>query len=202
MKFFKICTFLWILLFFTGCDFSSMGTNGVGSLNLPFFMTTEPLQVKKLSIPIGTRLTYNEHLSKKGKQNEMMSEDELIDIDLPIGQTIDWGGIPVRGIDNSLRSAFRGLEKFKGLHGIIVFGDVNQIKDDERTNLHSKLWQYCDNGILGIAVKNIDDWSFNTKNFSDVETCSKKYQRFFKEDASQQKFLDEIFTELIKSGSK
>ena len=42
-----------------------------------------------------------------------------------------------------------------------------------------------------------DDWSFNKQNITDVESCGVNNQRYFKEDKSQQQFLDSLMKELL-----
>jgi hypothetical protein len=191
MKFFKFSFFLLGLFFLTGCIGNMNPTGGNSAPNYPYFITTKPWMVKKILVPKGTTLIYEEHFFKEGKQDRMMSEEKLKTIDLPSGETIDWGGVPVTSITKFFNSEMCGFR---------VYANFNQLSNDKRTKF-SELWQSCSND-LGITVKDIDDWSFNTKNISDVESCSVLYQRYFKEDASQQNFLDDIHTELMKIDSK
>ena len=84
--------------------------------------------------------------------------------------------------------------------GFSVYADFKQLSNDKKTKF-SELWQNC-NEDLGIKVKNIDDWSFNKNNILDIESCGVNYQRYFKENAKQQKFLDNMYSELMKINSK
>jgi len=61
------------------------------------------------------------------------------------------------------------------------------------------MWQSC-GGELDVLVKNTDDWTFETKNISDISDCSVTYQRFFKDDMQQQNFLDKLLKEIKKNG--
>ncbi len=185
MKFFKLYSFLLGLVSFTGCVGNMSFTGGNSAPNYPFFITTEPLVIKKIAVPIGTKLIYEEQLFKKGEQDHRMSEEKLTTIELTNGKTIDWGGVPVTSI-----TKFFNTE----MHGFTVTANFAKLKEGKKTKF-SKLWQSCDQD-LGITVGNTDDWSFNTKNILDVESCSVIYQRYFKDDANQQSFLDSIFTEL------
>lgn len=191
MKFFKPFSFLLGFFSLTGCVGSMNPTGGNSAPNYPYFITTEPLTVKKILVPKGTKLTYEEQTFKEGKQDKMMSEGKLTAIDLPAGETMDWGGVPVTSIAKFFNSEMRGFT---------VYADFNVLGKDKRTKF-SELWQSCSNDI-GITVRNIDDWSFNTKNIADVESCSVLYQRYFKDNSSQQAFLDHIYAELMKIGSK
>lgn len=191
MTFFKLSSFLLALFSLTGCVGSMNPTGGNSAPNYPYFITTEPLTVKKILVPKGTKLIYEEQFFKEGKQDKIMSERKLNTIAFPAGETIDWGGVPITSIAKFFNSEMRGFT---------VYADFGALGNDKRTKF-SELWQSCSDD-LGVAVRNIDDWSFNTKNISDVESCSVLYQRYFKENSSQQSFLDHIYAELIKVGSK
>ncbi|MCV9928685.1 hypothetical protein OIU83_13530 [Flavobacterium sp. LS1R49] len=191
MKFFKPYYSLFGLLFLTGCIGNMNPTGGNSTPNYPYFITTEPLVVKKILVPAGTKLSYEESFFKKGKQDKMLSEEKLITLELPINQTIDWGGVPVTSINKFFNSE---------MHGFTVYANFDKLSNDKKTKF-SDLWQSCSND-LGITVQNTDDWSFNTKNISDVESCSVLYQRYFKDNADQQNFLNNIYAELMKIGSK
>ncbi|MFG4002412.1 hypothetical protein ACHRV1_21415 [Flavobacterium aquidurense] len=191
MKFFKSSFSLLGLLFLTGCVGNMNPTGGNSTPNYPYFITVKPLVVKKIAVPTGTKLVYEEQFFKEGKQEKMLNEEKLITIELPKGQFIIWGGVPVTSIDKFFNSEMRGYT---------VYADFEKLTEDKKTKF-SELWQSCSNDI-GITVKNTEDWSFNTQNISDVESCSVLYQRYFKENESQQKFLNEIYSELLKVDSK
>ena len=164
-------------------------TGGNTAPNYPYFITTEPLVVKKILVPKETKLIYEEHAFKKGKQDKIMSEEKLNTIDLPVGETIDWGGVPIISIHKFFNSEMRGFT---------VSANFNQMRKDKKTKF-SELWNSCSSN-LGITVQTINDWSFNKKNISNIESCSVNYQRYFKDNAEQQKFLDSMLAELIKDG--
>jgi hypothetical protein len=164
---------------------------GNGRPNYPYFVTTQPMIIKKLHVPTGTILTYEKQRFKTGRQNNLMNENKLQSISLPNGYTLIWGGVPVSSIEKFFNSEMRGYSvnaQFKQLLPIQSSG-------------FSKLWQRCDERI-GIKIKDDHDWSFNLNNIVDVESCSVLYQRYFKENAEQQKFLDQLYTELKKVDSK
>jgi len=167
---------------------SGMGnpTGGRGP-NYPYFITTEPLIVKKISLPTGTKLVYEEQFFKEGQQDKIMSEKKLTTIELPKGRTINWGGVPVYMIIKFYNTEMSGFS---------VYADFSRLREDKKSRF-SKLWESC-GGELGVLVNNTNDWTFNTKNISDISDCSVNYQRYFKEDAMQQKFLDSLYNELGK----
>lgn len=191
MKFFKSSFSLLGLLLLAGCVGNMNPTGGNSTPNYPYYTTTKPFLVKKIIVPTGTRLVYDEQFFKEGKQPKMLNEDKLQSIELPAGETINWGGVPVTSITKFFNSEMRGFT---------VSADFNKLSNTKKTKF-SELWQSCSND-LGITVKSTEDWSFNIKNISDIESCSVLYQRYFKKNKSQQNFLNELYSELIKVGSK
>lgn len=168
-----------------------MSPNGNSSPDYPYYITTEPLIIKKIVVPKGTKLVYEESFFKKGEQSGIMNPEDLTTIELQDGAIINWGGVPVIRIDKFFNPEMRGFS---------VTADFNKLKNEKKTPF-SDLWQSCESD-LGVLVKDIDDWSFNTKNISDVNDCSVNYQRYFKEDKEQQVFLDNTYSELLKINSK
>ncbi|WP_233789103.1 hypothetical protein [Sphingobacterium sp. HMA12] len=172
------------LIFLSALSGIGNPTGGRGP-DYPYFITTEPVTVKKIVVPKGTKLTYEEQFFKKGQQDKIMNEKKLTDIHLPEGKTIDWGGVPVYAITKFFNSEMTGYS---------VFAAFNQLSDEQRTKF-SELWQAC-GGELGVLVKDAGDWTFETKNITDITDCSVRYQRYFKEDDRQQKFLDSLYNAL------
>ncbi|MCH7305770.1 hypothetical protein MMP66_05540 [Acinetobacter dispersus] len=170
-----------------GCVGNMSPTGGNSRPNYPYYVTQQPMLVKKIHVPAGTTLVYKEQYFKQGKQTEIMSENKLTDIRLPIGQSIDWGGVPVTMISQFFNSAMRGYS---------VYADFKKLDAAKRTRF-SQLWQSCDDD-LGISIKDRRDWSFNKANIADVQSCSGLYQRYFKNDQEQQQFLDLLYRELMK----
>ena len=169
---------------------SNMGNpNGGRAPDYPFFITTGPVTVKKIMVPKGTKLTYEEQFFREGRQDKIMNEKKLTDIELPKGKPINWGGVPVYMITKFFNSEMKGYS---------VYADFSQLGDNKKTKL-SEMWQSC-GGQLGILVKNTDDWAFDTKNIVDISDCSVIYQRYFKEDLEQQRFLDNLLNEIKKNG--
>lgn len=169
---------------------SSMGNpNGNSAPDYPYFITTEPVTVKKIVLPKGTKLTYEEQFFREGQQDKILNEKKLTDIELPKGKTIDWGGVPVYMIRKFFNSEMKGYS---------LYADFAQLRDDKKTRF-SEMWQSCGDE-LGVLVKNTDDWTFETKNISDISDCSVTYQRFFKDDLQQQSFLDKLLKEIKKNG--
>ncbi|MCH7352023.1 hypothetical protein MMP61_03105 [Acinetobacter sp. NIPH 1958] len=170
-----------------GCVGNMNPTGGNSRPNYPYYVTQQPMLVKKIYVPAGTILTYEEQLFKNGKQSQIMPESKLTDILLPKDETINWGGVPVTMISQFFNSSMRGYS---------VYADFKKLDADKRTRF-SQLWQSCDDD-LGISIKDRKDWSFNKANIADVQSCSGLYQRYFKNDKEQQQFLDSMYSELMK----
>lgn len=189
MKFLKHSFIFKGLLLLSGC-LGNWNPNYTPKKNYPYFITKESMIVKKVVVPKGTKLVYEEHFFKKGNQDKMMIEEKLTSIELPIGETIDWGGVPIISIRKFYNQEMRGFT---------VYPNFNKVNNHKK-NKFLQLWKsYKCN--LGITIKNINDWSFNKGNISDVESCGVIYQRYFKEDANQQLVLDELYDELLKVGN-
>lgn len=187
MKICKLIIMLFLAIFFTSCIGNMNPTGGNSVPNYPYFITTTPMVVKKIAIPVGTKLVYEEQFFKTGEQDKMLSESKLTDIKFPEGFTMVWGGVPVTSIERFFNTE---------MHGFSVYGDFEKLSDAEKTKF-SELWRSCSDD-LGVLVLNLDDWSFNKNNISDISSCSVNYQRYFKENAEQQQFLNLLFSEMMK----
>ena len=104
-------------LLLIGC-LSGAGSSGqhYGANSDPFFVTTQPLIVKNVSLPAGTKLTYwlpsgsyNHGKHKSGAQEKMLNDEFLNGFDLPAGQTMIWGGVPIVSIQNFFNDEKRGF---------------------------------------------------------------------------------------------
>ncbi len=183
-----------IVLIAVGCFYAYLYALGSAwTLNKPdkrpFFITTEPIVVKKIIIPKGTKVIYDKQFFwEKYEQKEPLNEEDIIEISIMNGSTIDWGGIPVNSMVKFYNSEMKGYS---------VNADFRKLEDYRKTEF-SNLWQSC-NSDLGITVKQENDWSFNKENISDVQSCGVIYQRYFVEDAKQQSFLDSLHTALMKT---
>ena len=156
----------------------------------PYFITTTPLTIKHIDVPTGTHLVYGDQKYKKGKQNQIMPEKNLTQIILPENANMTWGDVPITSIHQFFNSAMTGYT---------VNADFSKLNPSAQTRF-SKLWKSCDEG-LGITIKDRSDWSFNKNNIVDVQSCSVLYQRYFKNNQEQQKFLDDLYSELNKINS-
>lgn len=181
----KFCA-IFIILLMNGC-LPSLSLNGSPPPDYPYYITKKPTVVKKILVPAGTKLVYQQQFSKEGEQNEQLDESTLTDIKLQDSVTINWAGVPVTWISKFFNTEMRGFS---------VYADFSKLSDDRKSKF-SEMWQSC-NDDLGILVKDLDDWSFNPKNITDVSSCSVKYQRYFKDDKRQQQFLDTLYTKMVK----
>jgi hypothetical protein len=152
----------------------------------PFFVTTEPITVKNIRLPEGTKIIYEQkYFWRKHEQKKLLDEKAIVEISFKEGTTIDWGGVPITLMVKFYNSDMKGFS---------VYADFDKLKEKTR---FSNLWKSC-NDNLGITVDDANDWSFNKKNILTVESCGVNYQRYFREDKNQQRFLDDLQNELMK----
>lgn len=136
-------------------------------------------------LPKGTKIIYEKHYFwEKQEQKKPLDEKNIVQISFMEGTTIDWGGVPISSIVKFYNSE---------MNGFTVYADFN---NQHKKTRFSTLWQNCNDG-LGITIADADDWSFNTKNILDVESCGVIYQRYFEEDENQQKYLDDLYNALM-----
>lgn len=182
----KIIVLLMIFML-TGCVGSMNPTGGHYVPDYPYFITHSPMTVKNINIPTGTKLIYDEQRFRKGKQNQPLAEYRLKEIEFPENSHILWGGVPIRSILKYFNSEMTGYT---------VYADFSKLTSQDATRF-ARLWQSCDHR-LGIDIKNPQDWSFNKANITDINDCSVRYQRYFKNDLEQQQFLNDLYAELKK----
>lgn len=179
-----------IILIAIGCFYAYL--NALGSIwvlnkpdKRPFFVTTKPIFVKNIRLPEGTKIIYKQQsFWEKNEQEEPLNTKDIIEISFREGTTINWGGIPITSIIKFFNSDMKGFS---------VYPDFNKL--NKKTQF-SNLWESC-NDNLGITVEDRDDWSFNKKNILDVQSCGVNYQRYFKKDKNQQRYLDDLYNELM-----
>ena len=164
-------------------------TGGNSRPDYPYYVTTQPIIVKKIPIPVGTKLEYEEQYFKSGQQNSLLNEKKLVAIYFPKDQSMNWAGVPIGTINKYFNSEMKGFS---------VYARFEQIPSNQQTRF-SQLWQKCDDN-LGISVRNIDDWTFNLNNIADIDSCSVNYQRYFKDSLQQQHYLDQLYQEMRKAG--
>ena len=165
-------------------------TGGNSRPDYPYYVTTQPIIVKKIPIPVGTKLEYEEQYFKSGQQNSLLNEKKLVAIYFPKDQSMNWAGVPIGTINKYFNSEMKGFS---------VYARFEQIPSNQQTRF-SQLWQKCDDN-LGISVRNTDDWTFNLNNIADIDSCSVNYQRYFKDSLQQQHYLDQLYQEMRKAGT-
>lgn len=165
-------------------------TGGNSRPDYPYYVTTQPIIVKKIPIPVGTKLEYEEQYFKSGQQNSLLNEKKLVAIYFPKDQSMNWAGVPIGTINKYFNSEMKGFS---------VYARFEQLPSNQQTRF-SQLWQKCDDN-LGISVRNIDDWTFNLNNIADIDSCSVNYQRYFKNNLQQQHYLDQLYQEMRKAGT-
>ncbi|WP_198680075.1 hypothetical protein [Aureibaculum luteum] len=154
----------------------------------PYYIISKPIVVKNILLPKGTKITYiKRYFWEKHQQKELLNEKDITDVSFKEGITIEWGGVPITEIIRFFNPEMKGFT---------VYADFNKLKENKETQF-SNLWLSC-NSDLSLTIKNTNDWSFNKKNILDIESCGANYQRYFTVKIKQQKFLDNLYNELIK----
>jgi len=97
--------------------------------------------VKKINVPIGTKLEYEEQHFKSGQQDSLLNEKKLIRISFPEDQSMNWAGVPIGFIHKYFNSEMKGFS---------VYARFNQLPSNKQTRF-SQLWQNCSDD-LGIRV--------------------------------------------------
>lgn len=185
----KIIFSIVTLLNLGACVGNMNPTGGNSRPDYPYYVTTQPIIVKKIPIPIGTKLEYEEQYFKSGQQNSLINEKKLVAIYFPKDQSMNWAGVPIGTINKYFNSEMKGFS---------VYARFEQLPSNQQTRF-SQLWQKCDDN-LGISVRNTDDWTFNLNNIADIDSCSVNYQRYFKDSLQQQHYLDQLYQEMRKAG--
>jgi hypothetical protein len=170
------------------------GLASMGNINppdeRPFYVTQQPLKVKHILLPAGSKITYEKKFFwQKREQSNLLSEQRIAQISFPKDKTLDWGDVPITSIVKFYNSSMRGYT---------VYADFDRLSPQNETDF-AKLWQSC-NDALGVTVRNTDDWSFDQGNIVDVNSCGVNFQRYFTEDGEQQAFLDELLAALKTMG--
>ncbi|WP_452231394.1 hypothetical protein [Lacinutrix sp. MEBiC02595] len=149
----------------------------------PFFITTQPIMVKNIRVPKDTKITYKkQYFWEKKEQTELLKEKNILKISF--NEVIYWGEVPITSIEKFFNPKMIGFN---------VNADFTKLNKNKETPF-SNLWQSC-NSALAIQVKDINDWSFNKENISDIQGCG-RMNRYFSEDIKQQNFLNDLNTEM------
>lgn len=185
---FRIIFTICLLSNLLACVGNMNPTAGSSKPDYPYYISTQPMIVKNITLPIGTKLEYEEQYFKSGQQDSPLNEKNLISIYFPEDKLMDWAGVPINQISKYFNQEMKGFS---------VYASFEKLPKGKQTRF-SQLWQEC-NDNLGINVKNTNDWSFNLDNISDIDSCSVIYQRYFKDDLEQQHYLDQLYQEMQKN---
>lgn len=169
-----------------GCRSLIFGKNG--TVHNPYYVVAQPALVKKLLVPAGAKISYETSFYRKdGEIDRESDENYVVSIEMPAGDTIEWAGVPVREISRFPDPRIKGL---------IIYPDFKKIENTNKSEL-IRLWGHCDDTLaVEFNASPSNDWSFHPENIKDVRSCSVLYQRFFKDNEEQQRFLDKLVFEL------
>ncbi|ENV08333.1 hypothetical protein F966_03007 [Acinetobacter higginsii] len=145
-----------------GCPLIA-GCNGTD--RSPYFITPMSSQVRGISVPPQTKLTYqSQHFKQEFQQTHALKEQNLTGIALPENTAILWGGMPVERFIQYADPAMKGFTVYP----------ATGFKS-EQSNAFLNLWKSCESD-LSIYLKNPNDWSFNPSNM-EIRGCGVNIQQ-------------------------
>ena len=130
--------------------------------NYKYYIVKEPMVVKNLQLPIGTRIVYfNTSLFGDSESSRPLREKNIYQIFFPDDNPLIWGGVPVTLIERFFNRDMKGFTVYPEL-GNSLESDENKHKLMEK-NEFLKLW-FMWTKNMDVNIKNENDWSFNPDN--------------------------------------
>lgn len=165
-----------------GCPLIA-GCNGTD--RSPYFISPMSSQVRGISIPPQTKLTYqSQHFKQTYQQSHALKEQNLTGIALPENTAILWGGMPVDNFFQFSNPEMKGFSVYPA-RGF----------KSEQSSAFLNLWKSCESD-LSIYLKNPNDWSFNPSNMQ-IRGCGRFQQRSeYTEDIFRQDEADEFLRKI------
>ena len=164
-KFFGLGLLGLISINLTACGGCSTLAGCNGSDRSPYYITSVSKQVRGISIPPQTKLTYrSQYFRQEFQQTQALKEQNLTGIRLAEDAAILWGGMPVNIFIQFSNPKIQGVSFYPA----IGF-------KSEPSNAFLRLWKSCESD-LGIYLKNPNDWSFNPTNMQ-ITSCGRFRQK-------------------------
>jgi hypothetical protein len=139
--------------------------NGCNRDTSPYFYTTTTTQVRGLSVPTQSKLTYKQtRMNQKEQQDHLLDEKQLTEIQLPANTAMVWGGMPSVRFTRFFNSDMNGF----------TVSRAPNTKSAISTDF-VKLWHACDSD-LDVTLSNPNDWSFNPQNM-EITGCGVNIQK-------------------------
>lgn len=146
-----------------------------------YHVIQEPMVIKGLSLPKGTKVTYEVDFINHGLQDSPLSTDKIRSLRLPKGKALNWAGIPVDWVTkNSYANKTVG-------YTIFLAFDVPHTSQSRLSTLWKKKRCYR----MSVNTKNGDDWSFDMNNIVSIHDC---YPMFDGLPVKDEKYMQELFS--------
>ena len=153
-KYLFLITFLFLIL-------SSFSYSNYPIPDYRYYIVKEPMVVKNLQLPVGTRIVYfNRNIF--GGDSELsrpLREKNIFQIFFPDDEPLMWGGMPVGLIERFFN---------RDMKGFTVHPELGYKKEKTKSELIEKsefikLW-FMWTEEMHVDIKNENDWSFNPDN--------------------------------------
>ena len=170
----------------TACGGCSTLAGCNGSDRSPYYITSVSNQIRGITLPPKTKLTYqSQHFKQEYEQAHALKEKNLTSITLPEHTAIVWGGMPVDMFVQFANPEMKGFSVYPA-RGFRT----------ELSNEFLRLWKSCESD-LNINLKNPNDWTFNPENM-EIIGCSVNIQKrsTYTEDSVRQDEADEFLRKI------
>ena len=163
--------------------------------NYKYYIVKEPMVVKNLQLPIGTRIVYfNTSLFGDSESSRPLREKNIYQIFFPDDNPLIWGGVPVTLIERFFNRDMKGFTVYPEL-GNSLESDENKHKFMEK-NEFLKLW-FMWAANMHVDIKDEKDWSFNLDNMvlggkADVRDIDYGNLKYFSDENSMKEHLKKL----------
>ena len=187
-KYLSLIVLLFVML-------STFGYSNYPTPDYKYYIVKEPMVVKNLQLPIGTRIVYfNTSLFGDSESSRPLREKNIYQIFFPDDNPLIWGGVPVTLIERFFNRDMKGFTVYPEL-GNSLESDENKHKLMEK-NEFLKLWfMWAKN--MDVHIKDEKDWSFNPDNMvlggkADARDIDYGNLKYFPDESSMEEHLKKL----------
>ena len=187
-KYLSLIVLLFVML-------STFGYSNYPTPDYKYYIVKEPVVVKNLQLPVGTRIVYfNTSLFGDSESSRPLREKNIYQIFFPDDKPLIWGGVPVSLIERFFNRDMKGFTVYPEL-GNSLESDKNKSKLMEK-NEFLKLWfMWAKN--MDVHIKNEKDWSFNPDNMvlggeADARYIDYGNLKYFPDENSKEEHLRKL----------
>ena len=187
-KYLSLIVLLFVML-------STFGYSNYPTPDYKYYIVKEPVVVKNLQLPIGTRIVYfNTSLFGDSESSRPLREKNIYQIFFPDDNPLIWGGVPVTLIERFFNRDMKGFTVYPEL-GNSLESDENKRKLMEK-NEFLKLW-FMWAANMDVHIKDEKDWSFNPDNMvlggkADARDIDYGNLKYFPDESSMEEHLKKL----------